>query len=505
MKEHETRKTPVIQQGRAVDPAPGEASPVADLSGDLDAVLGSASLKLLVLVRIFFRVLFSFNPVRIFRFFKALLAYFFGRRNAMTRFIVQDPIYLNLVSIKSRLESLSPASTEIDTGPGPGAGPQEHLPQDAAVKAGPVSLGRVAYLTNQLLDVNERRPRYGGGERYCLTLTGLLRDLGFTVDVYQLGYKRFEDDYHGIRVKAIEYGNEYFSEFNLGATDEFYRISLDYDHAIYNLPELSAGKMRSDALAVCHGIWFDHNNYGRSVKFRSPEWYRYLRRAFDNPALTVSVDTNSINVIRSLWPELALRMRYIPNFVDTDLFAAPDPPRSNTPVRVLFPRRSQVNRGSRILGDILKRIPHDAAVTWLGEGDPVDVQIIRSLCERDKRLTFDSASFDEMPARYRDADICVISTLACEGTSFSCLEALASGCAVVSTNAGGLPDLVQDGYNGLLVDPFPEAIAEAVNRLITDHGERTRLQRAARASAKSFCITKWRERWTSVLKSAAWL
>ncbi|HPO20030.1 MAG TPA: glycosyltransferase, partial [Rubrivivax sp.] len=53
----------------------------------------------------------------------------------------------------------------------------------------------------------------------------------------------------------------------------------------------------------------------------------------------------------------------------------------------------------------------------------------------------------------------------------------ACGCAVIATNVGGLPDVVYDGINGLLVEPEASSLANAINRLIEDKALRERLQR----------------------------
>jgi glycosyltransferase involved in cell wall biosynthesis/SAM-dependent methyltransferase len=371
-------------------------------------------------------------------------------------------------------------------------------------QANPGAPQRVAYLTNQLLDWHDQRPRFGGGERYCLMLVDILESHGLKVDLYQIAPKSFQGEYYGRKVQALTQG-ECYSEFTLGAVREFYKISQEYDYVIYNLPELSAGPMRMDAINICHGIWFDHDNYGAAVKFRQTEWYQYLYRVFNNPKLTVSVDTNSINVIRSLWPELAKKMIYIPNFVDMNKFYPPEKPRDNDVIQILFPRRSQINRGSRILSDILKKIPHQVKFYWVGEGDDVDTKIIKDLCKQDTRLSYHYADFDSMPEWYRKSDICVIPTIACEGTSLSCLEALASGCATISTHVGGLSDLIQDEVNGLLVNPTAEAIAIAVNRLIENKGEREFLQQKGLDSAKAFSSHKWETRWVRLLSDLGWI
>ena len=110
-----------------------------------------------------------------------------------------------------------------------------------------------------------------------------------------------------------------------------------------------------------------------------------------------------------------------------------------------------------------------------------------------------------MPLLYRQADICCIPTIGSEGTSLSCLEALASGCAVVATTVGGLPELIQSGVNGLLVDPQPEKLAAAINRLIEEPALRSRLQEGATRTAASFSLEIWRERWTELLYQLGWL
>ena len=363
---------------------------------------------------------------------------------------------------------------------------------------------RVAILTNQLLDWNDGRPRFGGGERYALELARLLKELSFDVTFYQPSFQApGEGEYYGFKVVLLRTADS-IGEFHHGLCSEFTELTKDFDHVYYHLPEYASGKVREDGLMTCHGIWFDHNNYPGSI-FRTPEWFQQLYSAFSSPRCVVSVDTNSMGVIRSLWPELASKMRFIPNFYDATAYYPRTELRNKKRLTILFPRRSQINRGSRIFGEIVSLIPHDVEIIWLGEGDPVDTQIVKDVCKADKRATFAVADFDQMPQWYQKADIAVIPTIACEGTSLSCLEALAAGCAVVSTNVGGLPDLVYDGMNGLLVDPDARSIAAAINRLIVDSQLRERLQRSASETAHHFELKSWRERWVGVLNEYGWV
>jgi glycosyltransferase involved in cell wall biosynthesis len=88
---------------------------------------------------------------------------------------------------------------------------------------------------------------------------------------------------------------------------------------------------------------------------------------------------------------------------------------------------------------------------------------------------------DDLPSYYADADVVAIPSLK-EATSIAGLEAMASACATVATNVGGLPEILQDNITGLLVPPCdPKALASAIERLIKAPDLRRRLGQAARA------------------------
>lgn len=66
------------------------------------------------------------------------------------------------------------------------------------------------------------------------------------------------------------------------------------------------------------------------------------------------------------------------------------------------------------------------------------------------------------------ADIYLSSSLS-EGISNAVLEAMAIGLPVVSTNVGGMPEVIQTEITGLLVEPYePDQIARAIKRLVEE-------------------------------------
>jgi glycosyltransferase involved in cell wall biosynthesis len=100
---------------------------------------------------------------------------------------------------------------------------------------------------------------------------------------------------------------------------------------------------------------------------------------------------------------------------------------------------------------------------------------------------------------YQQAHITIIPTVHSEGTSLSCLEALASRNAVIATNVGGLPNLILPEYNGLLIDPSAPSLVQALERLIEDPGLRERFGKRGRQVALSFSIKRWRVQWEQII------
>jgi glycosyltransferase involved in cell wall biosynthesis len=87
---------------------------------------------------------------------------------------------------------------------------------------------------------------------------------------------------------------------------------------------------------------------------------------------------------------------------------------------------------------------------------------------------------EDLPRVYATMDICALSSLN-EGTPVAIIEALAAGRAVAATSVGRVPDLIDDGTNGLLVPPgAAPALATAILRLTDDAQLRRRFGDAGR-------------------------
>ena len=68
-----------------------------------------------------------------------------------------------------------------------------------------------------------------------------------------------------------------------------------------------------------------------------------------------------------------------------------------------------------------------------------------------------------------------------EGMPLAVLEWMAAGKAIVATAVGGIPSVIADGAEGVLVPAHdPSALGEAVGKLLREPDERHRLGAAAR-------------------------
>jgi glycosyltransferase involved in cell wall biosynthesis len=94
-----------------------------------------------------------------------------------------------------------------------------------------------------------------------------------------------------------------------------------------------------------------------------------------------------------------------------------------------------------------------------------------------------------------------------EGTPLSILEAMAARCAVVATDVGGIPEIVEDGQTGYLIPArHAEAIAGAVAHLAADPARRRALGEAGRQRVEAHftqerMLTKLSSLYQSLLSS----
>jgi glycosyltransferase involved in cell wall biosynthesis len=163
--------------------------------------------------------------------------------------------------------------------------------------------------------------------------------------------------------------------------------------------------------------------------------------------------------------------------------AAPDPP---DPFDILCVGRLTPAKGQHLL--------IDAAAELAKQGRRVRLRLVgngpdeRALREHAARVEFPecvvfegAVNQDRIRTFYAAADVFCLPSFA-EGIPVVLMEAMAMEIPCVTTHIAGIPELIQDGVDGLLVAPSDRnALVEALARLMDDAGLRERLGRSGRA------------------------
>jgi D-inositol-3-phosphate glycosyltransferase len=159
---------------------------------------------------------------------------------------------------------------------------------------------------------------------------------------------------------------------------------------------------------------------------------------------------------------------------------------------LLFVGRLDPFKGADLLIAAMAQLQQPATLLVVG-GDPAgdpEMERLQGLACRwgvSRRVRFIGAvPHEQLPIYYRAADILVVPSYY-ESFGMVALEALACGTPVVATRAGGLPYVVRDGENGLLVSwRSPEAFACQLDRVLGDKALLERLRQQARPSVMRY-------------------
>ena len=185
--------------------------------------------------------------------------------------------------------------------------------------------------------------------------------------------------------------------------------------------------------------------------------------------------------------ELAPKTWLLPNAVDRaffDIQPAPDETRTILCIGAVCYRKNQ-NEFIRALDSLAG--PAKLKVVFLGQAlkeDPYAAEFFDLLKERP---WCEYIGFEGRPAireRMRRATMLVLPSLE-DNCPMVVLEAMAAGLPVIAANVGGVPDLVEDGKNGLMIQQKDQASMRGAVQALLDNPDRAReLATTARQQAR---------------------
>jgi glycosyltransferase involved in cell wall biosynthesis len=186
---------------------------------------------------------------------------------------------------------------------------------------------------------------------------------------------------------------------------------------------------------------------------------------------------------------------HVPNFIEFQTFHE----LTNT-YNLLFVGRLEKIKGVQCLiqaiSFIIKVFPQ-TTLTIVGDGrDKTDLFNLTTTLQLEKSIQFAGwIDHKDLDTYYEKASIVVIPSVVPENFPTVCNEAMSAGRPVVGTNVGGIPEIIDDGVNGYLVEPEkPEQIAEKVIKLFSEEKLLKELGSNARKKAEGFSIEKHLEK-----------
>ncbi|TFW34376.1 glycosyltransferase family 4 protein [Massilia horti] len=162
---------------------------------------------------------------------------------------------------------------------------------------------------------------------------------------------------------------------------------------------------------------------------------------------------------------------------------------ARAPAQVLFLGKLGQAKGTwdllHAVAQIVRRHPH-LRLILAGDGELMRAQeLMRRLGIEDQVELLGWVGERARTQLLERASVCVLPSYA-EGLPMSVLEAMAAGVPVVATRVGGIPEVITDGVEGLLVAPGDvPALAAALDRLLADEAARRRMGLAARFRAET--------------------
>ncbi|MFC5385876.1 glycosyltransferase family 4 protein [Aquamicrobium segne] len=217
---------------------------------------------------------------------------------------------------------------------------------------------------------------------------------------------------------------------------------------------------------------------------KQPGWVLVLRQVFERAA--------AIIVLGPYWRGFVARFYHLPeerfcivaNGVADFAPQAPQPRAENEPVRLFFAGNLTDAKGAGVLLVALALLPKhlpEWRMVFAGTGD---VAAFRQEADRlglAERVTFTGwVARDAILPLYCQADLVILPSRN-EVLPVCLLEGACAGAALIATPVGSVPDVLQEGKNGLLIQPDDAAgTAQALEQLIGDKPLREQFRAASR-------------------------
>ena len=226
----------------------------------------------------------------------------------------------------------------------------------------------------------------------------------------------------------------------------------------------------------------------RAIRFQQRRWYSFVRmqaRVARRMARILTVSQSAASDVTRDFGVPGHKVTVVNNGVDPELFK-PLPDVARVPGRIVTVASSDLP--SKGIGHLIEavaklRTERDAELTIIGKGGlgRATKRAIARFGLQDAVHTVGRVDVLEMVRLYAEAEVAVVPSLY-EGFSLPAIEAMSCGVPLIATSGSSLDEVIGDDGAGVLVPPGDaSALAKALDRLLGNEGERSRLAQAARS------------------------
>lgn len=221
---------------------------------------------------------------------------------------------------------------------------------------------------------------------------------------------------------------------------------------------------------------------------RSPVWRWLLRQAYGEAACIVVLAGRFRDKLVA-WGFGSRRVRLMSTFFEGAQFDGLARRRDDDAVQLLFLSRFVRTKGGFEVIEAFARLAGDFPdLRLVCAGDGPDAAGMKALAQRlgvADRVAFPGFVSGEAKARLLlDSDVFAFPTYYGEGCPVSLLEAMAAGMAVLTAEAGGIPEVFRDDENGVLLKQVSaDSVAAGLRQLLADPAARCAIGQHNRAQA----------------------
>lgn len=265
--------------------------------------------------------------------------------------------------------------------------------------------------------------------------------------------------------------------------------------------------LKKERIDIIHAHWFVPSGFTAIIAakiFRKPSiisshgpdilnlpgafWDKTRKFIVKQANLVTVISPTFIKDLVNFYPPVKEKISFISMGIDTELFYF-KPKEFKSEQKLLFAGRLSPVKGVsyliKAMPKILQEFPN-AKLEIIGYGEQEDDlrKLVRTL-SLDKKINFVGAVENkEMPKYYHSSSVYILPSLV-EGLPVALMEAMSCGCPVIATSVGGVPDLIGDGINGILIKTKSiEEISQSVIKILSDNNFRENIIKNAREKIK---------------------